>query len=111
MLSKIIFLAAAATAALANHQVRDGSIISTLNPKSEHRTVQVTVYNYCGQDKYAHVKSSQFDYVSGLLGTNGGSYSVSLPALASSLIVFGESGECPGEDGPVSVSIFVCILH
>lgn len=63
---------------------------------------QVTVYNYCGQAKHAHVKNANFNYVSGPLATNGGSYSVSLPSTASSLIVFGESGECPGADGPVS---------
>ncbi|KAG8993764.1 hypothetical protein FRB94_006623 [Tulasnella sp. JGI-2019a] len=60
----------------------------------------ITIYNYCGQEKYGHIKSAAFDYVSGLLGTNGGSYEVTVPALASSLIVFGESGECPGVDGP-----------
>ncbi|KAG8856735.1 hypothetical protein FRB96_006238, partial [Tulasnella sp. 330] len=61
---------------------------------------QVTIYNYCGQNKFGHVKNANFDDVSGSLGTNGGSYSVSLPALASSIIIFGESGECPGADGP-----------
>lgn len=45
---------------------------------------QVTVYNYCGQAKKAHVKSSAFNYISGNLGTNGGSYSVSLPSLGTS---------------------------
>ncbi|KAF8316111.1 hypothetical protein DL93DRAFT_2078360 [Clavulina sp. PMI_390] len=61
---------------------------------------QVTVYNYCGSAETAHVKSSAFNYISGALGTNGGSYSVSIPALASSLIIFGENGDCPGDDGP-----------
>lgn len=42
---------------------------------------QVTIYNYCGQNKFGHVKNANFDDVSGSLGTNGGSYSVSLPAL------------------------------
>ncbi|KAG8884781.1 hypothetical protein FRB97_003302 [Tulasnella sp. 331] len=60
----------------------------------------VTIHNYCGQGKYGHVKSAAFNDVSGLLGTNGGTDFVSIPALASSLIIFGESGECPGVDGP-----------
>ncbi|KAG9025610.1 hypothetical protein FRB95_009973 [Tulasnella sp. JGI-2019a] len=41
----------------------------------------ITIYNYCGQEKYGHIKSAAFDYVSGLLGTNGGSYEVTVPAL------------------------------
>ncbi|KAG8993308.1 hypothetical protein FRB94_001751 [Tulasnella sp. JGI-2019a] len=76
----VVVALTAASAVLANHQV--------------------TIYNYCGQGKYGHVKSSAFNYVSGLLGTGGGAYTVSIPSLASSLIIFGESGECPGADGP-----------
>lgn len=59
-----------------------------------------TIHNYCGSTKRAHVKSSQFNYISGLLATNGGTYSVTVPSRASSMIVFGENGECPGNDGP-----------
>ncbi|KAH8930289.1 hypothetical protein BT69DRAFT_1328091 [Atractiella rhizophila] len=76
----------------------------------------VNVYNYCGEAKRGHVKSGMrmlnarersrnlfsgsFNYVSSLLPTNGGRQTVTLDERASSFIVFGESGECPGDDGP-----------
>ncbi|KAH8930292.1 hypothetical protein BT69DRAFT_1394789 [Atractiella rhizophila] len=60
----------------------------------------VNVYNYCGEAKRGHVKSGSFNYVSSLLPTNGGRQTVTLDERASSFIVFGESGECPGDDGP-----------
>lgn len=64
--------------------------------------VKFTVNNHCGGSETAHVKSSAFNYVSGSLGP-GGSYSVSVPTTATSMIVFGENGECPGVDGPVCI--------
>ncbi|KAG8990064.1 hypothetical protein FRB94_004017 [Tulasnella sp. JGI-2019a] len=61
---------------------------------------QVTIYNYCELPKYRHIESPAFNDVSGLIGVNGGFYNVSIPSLVSSVIIFGESGECPGIDGP-----------
>ncbi|KAH8923703.1 hypothetical protein BT69DRAFT_909466 [Atractiella rhizophila] len=60
----------------------------------------VNVYNYCGEPKRGHVKSGSFNHISGLLSTNGGRQTVTIDERASSFIVFGESGECPGNDGP-----------
>lgn len=64
-----------------------------------------TVLNKCATAKTAHVKNADFNHVSAPFAP-GKSYTVTVPTRASSMIVFGESGQCPGIDGPVG-SLFL----
>jgi len=52
------------------------AIASVTTVVADHR---ITVYNYCGSAKRAHVKSGAFNYISGNLNTNGGTYAVTVP--------------------------------